>query len=101
MPEPAPEANMYDSLGVSSDATSTEIRRAYRNLITKVRAVSRPPVSSAREGVRPPAGYGRPSPFGGDHRSRDATRSSPRPTKHPTRPDLPCETAIFPAEPSR
>ena len=64
MPEPAPEANMYDSLGVSSDATSTEIRRAYRNLITKVRAVSRPPVSSAREGVRPPAGYGRPSPFG-------------------------------------
>ena len=82
MPEPTPEANMYDSLGVSSDATSTEIRRAYRNLITKVRAVSRPSVSSAREGVLP-AGYGRPSPFGGDHRSRDATRSSPRPTTTP------------------
>jgi hypothetical protein len=70
MPEPAPDANMYDSLGVSSDATSTEIRRAYRNLITKVRAstISPPP---PRDGV----------PSRGDHRSRDATRAVSDPTR--------------------
>ena len=35
--KPAPEPDMYASLGVSKTATNTEIRRAYRNLITKVR----------------------------------------------------------------
>ena len=35
--KPVPEPDMYASLGVSKTATSTEIRRAYRNLITKVR----------------------------------------------------------------
>ena len=52
MPEPAPDANMYDSLGVSSDATSTEIRRAYRNLITKVRASTIPPSPRATASCR-------------------------------------------------
>lgn len=35
--KPVPEPDMYASLGVSKTATNTEIRRAYRNLITKVR----------------------------------------------------------------
>lgn len=34
------EPNMYDVLGISSTATSTEVRRAYRNLITKARLPS-------------------------------------------------------------
>ena len=86
MPEPAPEANMYDSLGVSSDATSTEIRRAYRNLITKVRAVSRPSVSSAREGVLPPRGTGI-RPRSGETTGR-ATRRVRLIVRRNTRPDL-------------
>ena len=86
MPEPAPEANMYDSLGVSSDATSTEIRRAYRNLITKVRAVSRPSVSSAREGVLPPRGTG-VRPRSGETTGR-ATRRVRLRVRRNTRPDL-------------
>jgi len=36
--KPAEPQDMYAVLGVSSTATSTEIRRAYRNLITKARA---------------------------------------------------------------
>ena len=48
--KPAEPPDMYAVLGVSSTATSTEIRRAYRNLITKVRpnhpATTRPPVPS-------------------------------------------------------
>ena len=36
--KPAEPPDMYAVLGVSSTATSTEIRRAYRNLITKARA---------------------------------------------------------------
>jgi hypothetical protein len=35
--EVATEANMYDVLGISSSATEKEVRRAYRNLITKAR----------------------------------------------------------------
>jgi DnaJ-class molecular chaperone len=48
MPDMLPD--MYASLGVSRSATNTEIRRAYRNLITKVRrnhpSTTRPPVPS-------------------------------------------------------
>jgi preprotein translocase subunit Sec63 len=48
MPDMLPD--MYASLGVSRSATNTEIRRAYRNLITKVRPnhppTTRPPVPS-------------------------------------------------------
>jgi hypothetical protein len=35
------EPDLYAALGVSSVASSTEIRRAYRTLITKVRLVAR------------------------------------------------------------
>ena len=34
------EPNMYDVLNISSTASSTEVRRAYRNLITKARLSS-------------------------------------------------------------
>jgi|AntAceMinimDraft_5_1070358.scaffolds.fasta_scaffold256476_1 DnaJ-class molecular chaperone len=37
------EANMYDVLGISSTSTSTQVRRAYRTLITKA---SQPPPQS-------------------------------------------------------
>ena len=36
-PDPHDEPDLYQTLGISSVASSTEIRRAYRTLITKVR----------------------------------------------------------------
>jgi preprotein translocase subunit Sec63 len=36
-PDGSQEPDLYAALGVSSVASSTEIRRAYRTLITKVR----------------------------------------------------------------
>ena len=42
------DPDLYAALGVSSVATSTEIRRAYRTLITKVRTTSRAPPSDPR-----------------------------------------------------
>ena len=46
MPDMLPD--MYASLGVSRSATNTEIRRAYRNLITKVRPNHPPTTPTAR-----------------------------------------------------
>ena len=66
--KPAPEPDMYASLGVSKTATNTEIRRAYRNLITKVRGYpskrtrrpARVPSPMADRWLFPPKTHARP-----------------------------------------
>ena len=66
--KPAPEPDMYASLGVSKTATNTEIRRAYRNLITKVRGypskrtrrLARVPSPMADRWLFPPKTHARP-----------------------------------------
>ena len=47
----AKEVNLYDALGLTKSATSTEVRRAYRSKISKVRRPSIATRSSARSPV--------------------------------------------------